>query len=91
MLGWGPKTRSDELGALRSILSVLVMGGAGFIGSALVRALIAADECVVTVDKLTYAGNLDNVAPIAWVVIVTIGARPGIGIELSKKVALIIQ
>jgi dTDP-glucose 4,6-dehydratase len=43
----------------------LVTGGAGFIGSALVRALIAAGERVVTVDKLTYAGNRDNLAPVA--------------------------
>lgn len=39
--------------------SVLVTGGAGFIGSALVRQLIAeTDAVVVNVDKLTYAGNL---------------------------------
>jgi dTDP-glucose 4,6-dehydratase len=43
-------------------MSVVVTGGAGFIGSALVRALVADGECVVTVDKLTYAGNLDNLA-----------------------------
>jgi dTDP-glucose 4,6-dehydratase len=45
-------------------MTVLVTGGAGFIGSALVRALVAAGERVVTVDKLTYAGKLDNLAPI---------------------------
>jgi dTDP-glucose 4,6-dehydratase len=45
-------------------VSAVVTGGAGFIGSALVRALVA-DGChVVTVDKLTYAGNLDNLAPV---------------------------
>ena len=39
--------------------TVLVTGGAGFIGSALVRRLIEATEFrVVNVDKLTYAGNL---------------------------------
>ena len=44
----------------------LVTGGAGFIGSAVVRHLIAdtAHE-VMTLDKLTYAGNLDNLAPVA--------------------------
>jgi len=42
-----------------------VTGGAGFIGSALVRQLVAAGEDVVTIDKLTYAGNLDNLAPVA--------------------------
>jgi dTDP-glucose 4,6-dehydratase len=46
-------------------MTVLVTGGAGFIGSALVRALVADGERVVTVDKLTYAGNLENLAPIA--------------------------
>lgn len=46
-------------------MSVVVTGGAGFIGSALVRQLVAAGQHVVTVDKLTYAGNLDNLAPVA--------------------------
>jgi dTDP-glucose 4,6-dehydratase len=45
-------------------MTVVVTGGAGFIGSALVRALVADGERVVTVDKLTYAGNLDNLAPV---------------------------
>jgi dTDP-glucose 4,6-dehydratase len=43
-------------------MTVLVTGGAGFIGSALVRRLVGAGERVVTVDKLTYAGNRDNIA-----------------------------
>jgi dTDP-glucose 4,6-dehydratase len=39
----------------------LVTGGAGFIGSAVVRRLIeATDHVVLVVDKLTYAGNLDS-------------------------------
>ena len=43
----------------------LVTGGAGFIGSAVVRHLIArTDHRVCVVDKLTYAGNLDNLAPV---------------------------
>jgi len=43
--------------------TVLVTGGAGFIGSALVRQLVAeTDLSVVTVDKLTYAGNLASLA-----------------------------
>jgi dTDP-glucose 4,6-dehydratase len=43
--------------------TVLVTGGAGFIGSAVVRHLIAATSSgVVNVDALTYAGNFDSVA-----------------------------
>jgi len=46
-------------------MTVIVTGGAGFIGSALVRQLNARGERVVTVDKLTYAGNLENLAALA--------------------------
>ncbi len=43
----------------------LVTGGAGFIGSAVARHLInATDNEVLVADKLTYAGNLDNLASI---------------------------
>ncbi len=49
-----------------TINTVLVSGGAGFIGSALVRYLINATSCrVINVDKLTYAGNLESLAPVA--------------------------
>ncbi|MEO8564457.1 MAG: GDP-mannose 4,6-dehydratase, partial [bacterium] len=44
---------------------IIVTGGAGFVGSALVRKLIAeSDATVVTVDKLTYAGNLESLSPV---------------------------
>ncbi len=48
-------------------MKVLVTGGAGFIGSHYVRTLLAErDDVEVTVyDKLTYAGNLANLAPVA--------------------------
>lgn len=44
----------------------LVTGGAGFIGSAFARLLIAeTDHSVLVVDKLTYAANLESLQPIA--------------------------
>ncbi|HZF41070.1 MAG TPA: GDP-mannose 4,6-dehydratase, partial [Blastocatellia bacterium] len=45
---------------------ILVTGGAGFIGSNFVLEWLAHEaEPVVNLDKLTYAGNLDNLAGIA--------------------------
>nr|WP_058911829.1 dTDP-glucose 4,6-dehydratase [Entomohabitans teleogrylli] len=45
---------------------IMVTGGAGFIGSALVRHIIGnTGDAVVVVDKLTYAGNLASLAPVA--------------------------
>ena len=47
-------------------MKVLVTGGAGFIGSALIRYLMAETEAeVVNLDKLTYAANLASLAPVA--------------------------
>lgn len=45
-------------------MKFLVTGGAGFIGSALVRYLISNNISVVNVDKLTYAGNLQSLADV---------------------------
>ena len=47
-------------------MKLLVTGGAGFIGSALIRYLIAETNCsVVNVDCLTYAGNLNTLDSVA--------------------------
>ena len=47
-------------------MTIIVTGGAGFIGSALVRQLIRETAAtVVNLDKLTYAGNLDSLAAVA--------------------------
>ncbi len=50
-------------------MRILVTGGAGFIGSAVVRLAIAKGHAVVNLDALTYAACLDNVA--------TVSAEPG--------------
>ena len=48
-------------------MKFFVTGGAGFIGSAFVRMLLGSERpsLLVNFDKLTYAGNLENLAPVA--------------------------
>ncbi|WP_449040570.1 dTDP-glucose 4,6-dehydratase [Paracoccus sp. (in: a-proteobacteria)] len=46
-------------------MKILVTGGAGFIGSAVVRLAVARGHQVVNLDALTYAANLENVASVA--------------------------
>mgnify|MGYP002662173113 FL=1 len=49
-------------------MRMLVTGGAGFIGSNFIRFLLndrSDTEIVVNLDKLTYAGNLENLKDIA--------------------------
>ena len=48
-------------------MKLLVCGGAGFIGSNFIRRTLEnrRDARIVCFDKLTYAGNLDNLAPVA--------------------------
>ena len=46
-------------------MKLLITGGAGFIGSAVVRQAVAAGHEVVNLDALTYAACLDNVASVS--------------------------
>ena len=46
-------------------MKLIVTGGAGFIGSAVVRQAVAAGHSVVNLDALTYAACLENVASVA--------------------------
>ena len=67
-LGASPRLRYQR-GAQavgRGRMRILVTGGAGFIGSAVVRRIISETPHEVLVfDKLTYAGNLASLAPVA--------------------------
>ena len=47
-------------------MKILVTGGAGFIGSAVIRHIISnTQDIVINVDKLTYAGNLDSLTSVS--------------------------
>ena len=46
-------------------MKILITGGAGFIGSAVVRKAVADGHEVVNLDALTYSANLENVASVA--------------------------
>jgi dTDP-glucose 4,6-dehydratase len=69
---WFPieKLMSQDRGCIHSMsgtsMKILVTGGAGFIGSAVVRHIIAnTQDSVVNVDNLTYAGNLESLPGLA--------------------------
>ena len=71
-------------------MKVLVTGGAGFIGSAIIRHIICnSHDEVINVDKLTYAGNLSNLdevidSPRYFFEKADICDRPKIDLILSK-------
>lgn len=47
-------------------MKILITGGAGFIGSAVIRHIIAnTTDTVLNIDKLTYAGNLESLASVS--------------------------
>ena len=51
---------------MRNLKNILITGGAGFIGSHVVRRFVNnyPDSKIVNLDKLTYAGNLENLTDI---------------------------
>ena len=50
---------------MKSIKNILITGGAGFIGSALIRSLVRNSEYkVINIDKLTYSGSLESLKSI---------------------------
>ena len=50
---------------MRPMGTYLVTGGAGFIGSALVRKLLAAGNSIIVLDSLTYSGRIENLTEVA--------------------------
>src|SRR5215216_4956428 len=64
--GGRDQARGDRLGVQAMSRTLLVTGGAGFIGANFVHYWLDTrpDDRVVVVDALTYAGNLDNLRPI---------------------------
>ena len=70
-------------------MKLLVTGGAGFIGSAVIRLAIARGHSVVNVDALTYAACLESVASVAkhpnyTFAQVDIRDRPGLDAVFSR-------
>ena len=69
--------RAEHEHAVSRASTIFVTGGAGFIGSAVVRHLLATPSArVVNIDKLTYAANLDFAAAGAPAIRATPSSRP---------------
>ena len=45
-------------------MKIVITGGAGFIGSEMVRQLATTDDEIIVIDSLTYAGNIDSLASV---------------------------
>jgi dTDP-glucose 4,6-dehydratase len=63
-MGMGEENKKQKDGIMKK--TILITGGAGFIGSHVVRRFVNSypDYLIVNADKLTYAGNLENLADI---------------------------
>jgi dTDP-glucose 4,6-dehydratase len=65
-MGMGKKHQEEKLITMNISKTILITGGAGFIGSHVVRRFVSKypGYLVVNADKLTYAGNLENLSDI---------------------------
>ena len=65
-MGVGEKYQKEKLTGMNYRKTILITGGAGFIGSHVVRRFVSnyPDYLIVNADKLTYAGNLENLTDI---------------------------